>query len=104
MFGLHIQATIGEDNRLEFIQACKALTRLCSENRCCIGQSLYRDVFDREIFLWTEQWADHDSLKAHMKTERFRALLGGIEVLGKLNYIQMLQFDEVTETKHKRGE
>ena len=96
MFGILIQTTVDEENCQEFIQACKVLTRLCRENRCCVGQSLYRDVFNGELFLWTEQWNDEDSLKAHMKTERFRSLIGAIEVLGKLDYIQMIQFDDVT--------
>ena len=97
MFGIQIQARVNDENRHEFLQACKVLAQLCGKNSCCVAQALYQDTFNPNVFLWSEQWNDHDSLKTHMQTAGYRSLLGAIEILGELDFIRMVEFRQPTE-------
>ena len=39
--------------------------------------------------LLVEQWVDNEAMKSHLSSERFRAAIGPIKVLGKLIDIQV---------------
>jgi quinol monooxygenase YgiN len=45
-----------------------------------------------------EKWADLELLEDYMKTDRFRALLGAIQVLGKLDAIHKGELIELNTT------
>jgi quinol monooxygenase YgiN len=45
-----------------------------------------------------EKWTDLESLEDYMKTHRFRALLGAIQVLGKLDAVHKGELIELNTT------
>ena len=97
MFGLQIMVTIKSGNRKEFIQA---IDMLCSK------QGIHRDRADDYIFeavdtpnrfFYLKQWTDRRLLENFLKSDRFRALLGAIQVLGKLTTIQIVELEELND-------
>jgi len=97
MVGLQIMVTIPSGNRQEFLQA---IDMLCSQ------QATHSDRADDYVleavdtpnrFFFLKQWPDRKSLDYFLKTDRFRALLGAIQVLGKLKTIQLVELEELKD-------
>jgi len=97
MFGLQIMVTIPSGNRQEFLQA---IDMLCSQQ---VPHSDHADDYVFEAvdtpnrFIYLKQWSDRKSLDNFLKTNRFRALLGAIQVLGKLKTIRLVELQELKD-------
>jgi len=94
MVGLEILVQIHSGKRKEFLQTAEwfknRLTQSCEG--ACIDLTVFEAVGKPDRFLWIEKWIDPKSLETHMETDRFRSLLGAIEVLGELKRIEMVEF------------
>ena len=84
MVGLEILVKIQPEKRFEFIQTFEFMTRSNHKARGCIGQTLFEKSNEPNSFLWMEEWKNNESLGSYRQTERFRSLLGAIDVLGSL--------------------
>lgn len=84
MVGLEILVKIQPEKRFEFIQAFELLTKSNHIARDCIEQTLFEKSNESNSFLWIEEWKNNESLESYRQTERFRSILGAIDVLGSL--------------------
>lgn len=91
MVGLEILVNIQSGKRQEFLQAVDMFCSRQATDNTCTGCTVFETVGTPNQFFWMEQWADRRSLDDYLKTERFRALLGAIEVLGELERMQVVE-------------
>ena len=91
MVGLEAQVRVLAENRHEFLQTCELLSQQGSSNTACVSQTLFEKVGEPNQFLWVEHWVDLKSLEAHLQSEKYRMLLGAIEVLGELERMQVVE-------------
>lgn len=89
MVGLEIQIQLVKEKRKEFLQAFEFLA---CKSKACIGQYLYEDLGKDNRFLWTEHWKGLKALEDHMRSDRFKSLLGAIDVLGELENLHIVEF------------
>ena len=101
MIGLEILMHIPSRHRHEFLQAFETFSYKQENGHACSGKCIDRSIFESmdtpNRFLWVEKWSDLESLEDYLKTDRFRALLGAIQVLGKLDVIQKGEFFELNQ-------
>jgi quinol monooxygenase YgiN len=94
MVGLEILAKIQPQNRYEFLQTFEILTQTNHKARDCIKQTLFEKSNESNSFLWIEEWKNSESLESYRQTDRFRSLLGAMEVLGSLIKIRTFTLKE----------
>jgi quinol monooxygenase YgiN len=94
MVGLEILIKIQPEKRFEFLQTFELLIQQKNKHQDCIEQTLFEKAGEPNVFVWQEDWKDETSLKAYRQTERFRSLLGAIEVLGSLIKIRKISLTE----------
>jgi len=94
MVGLEILVKIQPEKRFEFIQTFEILTQANHKVRDCIKQTLFEKSNEPNSFLWMEDWKNSESLESYRQTEKFRSLLGAIDVLGSLVKIRTFTFIE----------
>ena len=87
MVGLGITVRVEGKNRLEFFQACEMLARTSDSTGSCVQQKLFENTEESGEYLWMEIWKDADSLQTHIHSDRFRSLIGVIQILGELSTI-----------------
>jgi quinol monooxygenase YgiN len=82
--GLHVSFHIREDAIEEFRQLASGLAsgRVLGP---CLERAAFVSLHDPLEFLWVERWSDVESLDRYLTSEAFRALVGGIRVLGRLD-------------------
>jgi quinol monooxygenase YgiN len=95
MVGFQILVKVSPDKRQEFLHTFNLLTRADHRSRHCIGQCLFEDVGETNCFLWSEVWNDSKTMETHLNTDRFRSLLGAIDVLGTLEEMHKVTFKAV---------
>jgi quinol monooxygenase YgiN len=94
MVGLEILVKIQPEKRFEFIQTFEFMTQTSYKARDCIEQTLFEKSNEPNSFLWIEDWKNNESLESYRQTEKFRSLLGAIDVLGSLVKIRTFTFIE----------
>jgi quinol monooxygenase YgiN len=57
----------------------------------CLGRRLYEDVMAPTHLLLVEEWQDQEAVNSYLASERFRALIGAVKVLGKLIDVRVFQ-------------
>jgi quinol monooxygenase YgiN len=103
MVGLEIQVRVAKDKRQEFLQTCEFLAQAKDRIGAYVGQILFEGVGDPNHFLCVEEWTDSDPLESYLASDRFRTLLGAIEVLGKLEDLRIVEFKQLTNRQDKTG-
>lgn len=91
MVGLEILVSIQSGQRQEFLQTIDMFRSQQVKDRARIGCSIYETVGTPNQFLWVEKWTDQRLLEDYMKSGRFKALLGAIQVLGELNSLHVAE-------------
>ena len=94
MVGLEILVQIHSGKRQEFLQTSEwfqnQLTRTC--DGAFVDLTVFEKVGSPNHFLWVEHWTEQKTLEAYLNSDRFRTLLGAIEVLGELIELQVVAF------------
>jgi quinol monooxygenase YgiN len=95
---LEIEFTLLPQKRREFAQSLEFLT---GSWQGLIRRSVYIDRDEPERVLWVEEWSSRAMLEVHVETPAFRALIGGLRVLGNLLDCRLVDFasEIVTEKK-----
>jgi quinol monooxygenase YgiN len=83
VIGILIRAQVEPDQRRELMQMCKSWisTQLPA---ACLERRVYEDVISPTHLLLVEQWFDKEAMNSYLSSERFRALIGAVKVLGEL--------------------
>ena len=84
MIGLEMMFKIYPEKRSEFLLAIDIMKKTghLEENR--IGMQLFELVTESNTFLWLEHWENAETLNHYRNENKFRALMGAIDILGKL--------------------
>ncbi len=103
MVGLEIQVRVAKEKRQEFLQTSEFLAQAKDRKDACVGQTLFEEVGELNRFLYVEQWTDSDVLESYLASDRFRTLLGAIEVLGKLEDLRIVEFKQLINRQDATG-
>ena len=78
-----IRAQVEPDQLRELMQMCK---RWISDQlpSASLERRLYEDVMAPTHLLLVEEWSDPEAMNSYLSSERFRAVVGAVKVLGKL--------------------
>ena len=95
MDALEIRIEIAAEKRQEFFQAVEWFS---TSNECGIG-CLDKCIFERidapNHFIWIERWTDTYAFKEYQSSERFKALLGAVQVLGEMEVMRQIEVKTV---------
>ena len=97
MVGLQIMVTIQSGNRQEFLQAIDMLCIQKATEDNGANDYIFEAVDTPNRFFYLKQCTDRRLLENFLKTDRFRALLGAIQVLGKLTSIQLVEPEDLKD-------
>ena len=97
MVGLQILVTVPSGNRREFLQAFDMLSSQQATHNDRADDCVYEAVDTPNQFFYLKQWTDRRLLDDFLKSNRFRALLGAIQVLGKLKTIRLVELQELKD-------
>ena len=100
MIGLEIFMHIPSMHRYELLQAFEIFShkqeKSPERSGACLDRNIFECIGTPDSYLWMEKWTDLNSLEEYMKTDRFKALLGAIQVLGDLDAIHKSVLSEFT--------
>lgn len=90
MIGISIRAEVEPELRRELMQTCKMWV---SDNlpAGCLERRAYEDAMAPTHLLLLEQWSEATAMHAYLSSEGFRALIGAVKVLGKLDDIRICE-------------
>lgn len=96
MVGLEILFKIYPEKRAEFILAFDMMKTvgLLEKNR--VDLELFELVKESNTFLWREHWDNTESLTHYCNENKYRALMGAIDILGNLIHKRTLSIAEET--------
>jgi len=97
MVGLEILISIQSGQRHEFLQTIEMFRSQQEKDKACIGCNIFETVDTPNQFLWLEKWTEHRPLDDYVKTDRFKALLGAIQVLGELNSLHVVELKNLND-------
>ena len=97
MVGLEILVSIQSGQRQEFLQTIEMFRSQQMKDDARIGCTIFETVGAPNQFLWVEKWVTQNLLQDYMKTGRFKALLGAMQVLGELNSIELVELKDLKE-------
>ena len=90
MIGLEILVKIQPEKRAEFLQVFDMLKTIDHLEERRVTLELFEQIKEPNTFLWLEHWNNGESLAGYYEENKFRALMGAIDVLGQL--IQKREF------------
>ncbi|KPK28940.1 MAG: hypothetical protein AMJ61_00060 [Desulfobacterales bacterium SG8_35_2] len=90
MIVVKIRVAVHPDKRKEFEQAAQWLIDSQPKEEGNVLKSIHQDLCDRNAFYYLEEWNSRKSFKAHFRSDEFRALLGGMKVLGEITEAKIL--------------
>jgi quinol monooxygenase YgiN len=78
-----IRARVEPEQRRELMQMCKSWTS-DPLPMACLERRVYEDFISPTHLMLVEQWFNREAMHSCLTSERFRALIGAIKVLGTL--------------------
>ncbi len=91
MIGLEISIQIGNEKRREFLESFETFSRTRNNRIQCVELVLLENVTIPNCFLWMERWDSEDALVEYMNSDRFHALMGVVDTLGKLQDLRIVE-------------
>ena len=82
--GILIRARVEPEHRHELMQMFKQTSQMNQLPAACLERRLYEEAISPTNLLLVEEWSDETAMNAYMSSERFRALIGAVKVLGGL--------------------
>lgn len=101
--GIEVAMSTSQIHRRELVQTLDGLkARVSAEEPGCACE-FFEDLGRSNRFLWKEWWMTEKEADLARASDRFRALLGAVKVLGALEYVRRLsqQPDDEIETSHE---
>ena len=86
---LEIEFTLLPQKRREFAQSLEFMS---GSWQGMIRRSIYIDRDEPERVLWVEEWSHREMLETHLETPAFRALVGGLRILGNVIDCRLIDF------------
>lgn len=82
---LKLTVLIKPQKRTEFLQAMQSLILAAPPELGCLERAVYQRIDDENAYCCVQIWESQEKMAAHVNTDRFKALLGAIQVLGEKN-------------------
>lgn len=89
MFLLKIVVAIKPQKRTEFLQTMNSLILTAPPEEGCTKRAVYQRHNDENAYCYVQTWDAKEKLEAHVRTDRFKALLGAMQVLGEVKELSM---------------
>jgi len=83
MIAVRITLDVLPEKQLELIQTLFSLIKPVGKEHGCKIYKVYRDIKDENNFCLFEEWETREDLEQHIKTLRFKVLLGTKTLLRK---------------------
>lgn len=93
MIGHEILVRIHPEKRTEFLQAFDMLKTDDQLTDSRLEMELYEQVNESNAFLWLEHWDNDEALTRYYEENRYRAMMGAIEILGQLVHIRTFSIE-----------
>lgn len=84
MIVVRILVEVLSHKRQEFEQAAQWLIESHPKEEGNILKSIYQDLYKPNSYYYLEEWDSREHFEAHFQSGNFRALLGGMKVLGEI--------------------
>jgi quinol monooxygenase YgiN len=92
VIGILIRAQVEPDQRRELMQMCKGWLAPNRLQAGCLERHVYEDTISPTHLLLVEEWSDdQDAMHSYLSSERFRAMIGAVKVLGILVDIRIFE-------------
>ena len=82
--------TTNQNHRRELVQALEGFRERIGRDHPECECDIFEDLGEPNRFLWTERWATPEEADRSRESERFRALLGAVKVLGTLEAVRRI--------------
>ena len=83
MIFVRITMNVLPEKQLEVTQTLFSMIEPTSKESGCLSYAVYCDIGNKNIFNLLEEWQSREDLDNHIRSERFRALLGTRSLLGQ---------------------
>jgi quinol monooxygenase YgiN len=93
---LEIRIQIASGKRQEFLQAVEWFLAPDECGVGCVDKCVFERIDTPNYFIWIERWSSPSDFEAYRSSERLKALLGAVEVLGE---IKVMQHSEVAKVQ-----
>jgi quinol monooxygenase YgiN len=67
--------------RKELLQTIEAMSASMRKEKGCLSHHLYEDMEDENVLCLLEEWESQEDLENYLKSDRFAALLGAMDLL-----------------------
>jgi quinol monooxygenase YgiN len=84
VIGIIIRAQVEPEQRRELMQTCRSWLSANQLPPACLERRVYEDAISPTHLMLVEEWLDAATMNSYLSSERFRALVGAIKVLGEL--------------------
>jgi DNA-directed RNA polymerase sigma subunit (sigma70/sigma32) len=81
--------------RKELLQTIEAISGSIRKQRGCSSHHVYQDIEDENALCLLEEWENQDDLENYLRSDRFAALLGAMDLLSERPAIT---FNQVSST------
>lgn len=81
---LKIAVAIKPQKRTEFLQAMQSLLLSAPPEPGCLERAVYQRIDDENAYCCLQVWESQEKMAAHLSTDRFKALLGAVQILGEM--------------------
>ena len=83
------------NKRKELLQTLEAMSASISKEKGCWSHHVYQDMEDKDVICLLEEWENQEDLENYVKSDRFAALLGALDLLSEG---PVIKFSEVSST------
>jgi quinol monooxygenase YgiN len=90
MVVIKVSAEILPQKRQEFLQVIEAMIVKAPDHGAGFSRRIYEELGRQNIFCYLEEWTSREALETHLKTDRFQALIGAMEVLGQIQDFKII--------------
>ena len=103
MIFVRITMNVLPEKQLELTQTLLSMIEPTGKETGCLGYAVSCDIENKNVFNILEEWQSREDLDSHIRSERFRVLLGTRNLLGQpLDFqIHTVSLSEAMEVVHE---
>ena len=83
------------EKRKELLQTIEAMSDSIRKQKGCSSHQVYQDMEDENVLCLLEEWENQDDLENYLRSDRFAALLGALDLLSKRPNITFNQVSSI---------
>lgn len=96
MINALLRIPVSREKQKEVIRLLRSLIGPTSVEHGCLSCRLYRDINERDVLTWMEEWETREDLERHLQTPGYRKILA---VLDMSDAQPDVRFETVAETR-----